>query len=62
MTLNPDWLANFDAAFKRFYAIHTSDAGFSESDLARYADLPAETAALELGADYDLERVDLGWG
>lgn len=61
MTLNHDWLARLNNAFKRFYGIDTTDAGFGDTELARYADLTPEAAALELGADYDLDRVDVGW-
>lgn len=61
MTLNTTWMARLDEAFLRHFGITTTDAGFSDSDLARYADLSPNDASLELGADYDLERVDVGW-
>jgi len=61
MTLDTTWLAHLNEAFLRHFGITTTDAGFSDSDLARYADLSPKDAVLELGADYDLERVDVGW-
>ena len=62
MHFDPTWLAHLNTAFQRSFAIDLQDAGFSETDLARYADLSPKDAALELGRDYDLERVDVGWG
>lgn len=47
---------------RRLYAITLEDAGFTPAEFAqRYGDLPAKQAAFEAGADYDLDRVDLGW-
>lgn len=55
------WLAAFDRALKRHYAIDHVDAGMDEAHLSRYRDLPPHEAALTFGEDYDLDRVDTGW-
>lgn len=60
--IDSKWLASFETAFKRFYAISTNEAGFTSTEIARYADLPAEQAAIEIGAEYGIERVVGGWG
>lgn len=60
--IDPIWLRDFDVAMKLFFAINHIDAGLGECELARYADLPARKAALQFGEDYDLQRVDIGWG
>lgn len=57
-----NWLEHLEALFKLRYAMSTRDAGFTAVELARYSDLTPEAAADELGADYDIERVDGGWG
>jgi len=51
-----------NAEFQRFYALTLEEGGFTPAEFAqRYGDLPAKQAAFEDGADYDLDRVDLGW-
>ncbi|WP_313318630.1 hypothetical protein [Stenotrophomonas sp.] len=51
-----------NAEFQRLYALSLENAGFTHAEFAqRYGDLPAKQAAFEAGADYDLDRVDLGW-
>lgn len=51
-----------NAEFQRLYALSLEDAGYTPAEFAqRYGDLPAKQAAFEAGADYDLDRVDLGW-
>lgn len=55
------WTQAFDLSLKRYYAIDHQDAGLSAEELDRYSDLLPETAALQFGEDYDMERVDLGW-
>ena len=56
------WLAQFDAALERHFAINHIDAGMDAQQLARYRDLEPEEAALTFGLDYDLDRVDGPWG
>lgn len=60
--LNPDWIAQFDQHLKAMFAIDHVDAGLDEAGLARYSDLEPRDAALEFANDYDLDRVDQGWG
>ena len=51
-----------NAEFQRLYALSLEDAGYTPAEFAqRYGDLPAKQAAFEAGANYDLDRVDLGW-
>lgn len=51
-----------NAEFLRLYALTPEDAGYGPAEFAeRYADLPAKQAAFDVGADYDLVRVDLRW-
>lgn len=51
-----------NAEFQRLSALSLEDAGYTPAEFAqRYGDLPAKQAAFEAGADYDLDRVDLGW-
>lgn len=61
-SIDRSWLEHLEALFKQRFAMSTSDAGFTAVELARYSDLTPEVAADELGADYDIERVDGGWG
>jgi len=60
-TINAQWRNGFNAALQSHYAITINDAGLTDTDLARYSDLPHEQAALQFGEDYDLDRVDRGW-
>jgi hypothetical protein len=53
-----EWILAFDTALMRCFAIDHRDAGLTDTDLARYSDLPPEQAALQFGEDYDLDRVD----
>lgn len=55
------WTHAFDLALKRYYAIDHQDAGLGTEALDRYSDLLPETAALQFGEDYDMERFDHGW-
>lgn len=59
--ISHEWTLAFDAALMRWFAINHRDAGLTDTDLARYSDLPPEQAALQFGEDYDLDRVDRGW-
>ena len=52
------WLDAFDAALVRYFAIGHADAGADEAVLRRYADLPADQAALAFGDYFDLDRLD----
>ena len=62
MTLiTASWRDAFNAALQSRFAITINDAGLTDTDLARYSDLPPEQAALQFGEDYDLDRVDQGW-
>lgn len=45
----------------RYFLIDHADAGMDEAVLLRYADLPPQTAALQFGEDYELQRMDVGW-
>ena len=56
------WLSKLDDSMKVLFAIDHDDAGMSEEVLLRYADLSPREAALQFGEDYDLQRVDIGWG
>ena len=56
------WLSKLDDAMKVLFAIDHDDAGMSEEVLLCYADLSPREAALQFGEDYDLQRVDIGWG
>lgn len=56
------WLCRLDDAMKMLFAIDHDDAGMSEEVLLRYADLSPREAALQFGEDYDLQRIDIGWG
>jgi len=62
MTINQAWLRDFDTALKSMFAIDHEDAGLGDVELARYADLAPRDAALQFGEDYELQRVDIGWG
>ena len=61
-TIDKEWLAQFDAAMKRFFAIDHAEAGLEEAQLQWYADLPPREAALRFGEDYDVPLVDVWWG
>jgi hypothetical protein len=60
-SISATWRDAFNAALQAHFAITTDDAGLTDTDLARYFDLPPEQAALQFGEDYDLDRVDQGW-
>ena len=61
MTITAQWRNGFDTALQSHYAITINDTGLTDTDLARYSELPPEQAALQFGEDYDLDRVGLGW-
>ena len=52
------WLTDFDQTLQRYYAITCEDAGADGTVLQRYADLPADQAAMAFAEDYDLDRLD----
>ncbi|MBB3277337.1 hypothetical protein [Pseudoxanthomonas sp. OG2] len=60
-TITAQWRNGFNTALQSHFAITINDAGLTDTDLARYSDLPPEQAALQFGEDYDLDRVDRGW-
>jgi len=60
-SINAQWRNGFNTALQSHFAITINDAGLTDTDLARYSDLPPEQAALQFGEDYDLDRVDRGW-
>lgn len=60
-SFNAQWRNGFNTALQAHFAITINDAGLTDTDLARYSDLPPEQAALQFGEDYDLDRVDRGW-
>ena len=62
ITVDSSWLSKLDDAMKMLFAIDHDDAGMSEEVLLRYSDLPPREAALQFGEDYDLQRIDIGWG
>jgi len=59
--LEKKWLSELDELFVRWFAMTTDDAGFDAVVLLRYADLSVREAALQLGEDYDIARIDTGW-
>lgn len=52
------WLAEFDQTLQRYCAITCEDAGADGAVLQRYANLPADQAAMAFAEDYDLDRLD----
>lgn len=61
--LDPAWLAVFDAALVRYFAIDHAAAGADAAVLQRYADLPGDQAAMAFAEDYELARLDWwSWG
>lgn len=60
-TINAQWRHAFDAALQTHFALSIDDAGLTDTELARYADLQSREAALTFGEDHDLDRVDRGW-
>lgn len=50
------WLESFDTYLRKFFHITHLDAGMTDADLERYADLEPREAALVFGEDYDLDR------
>lgn len=60
-TLNAQWRDAFNTALQAHFAITIQDAGLTDTELSRYADLEPKEAALQFGEDYDLDRVDRGW-
>lgn len=60
-TITATWRDAFNAALKSHFAITIEDAGLTDTELSRYADLEPKAAALQFGEDYDLDRVDQGW-
>lgn len=61
MTITATWRNAFNDALQAHFAITIGDAGLTDTELSRYADLEPKAAALQFGEDYDLDRVDLGW-
>ena len=59
--INAQWRNDFNAALQTHFAITTDDAGLTDTELSRYADLEPKAAALQFGEDYELDRVDQGW-
>ena len=55
------WRDAFNAALQAHFAITLDDAGLTDTELSRYADLEPKAAALQFGEDYELDRVDQGW-
>lgn len=60
-TLNAQWRTGFNTALQSHFGISTDDAGMTDAELARYANLEPKEAALQFGEDYGLDRVDQGW-
>ncbi len=60
-TISAQWRHAFDAALQAHFALSIDAAGLTDTELARYADLKAQEAALTFGEDHDLDRVDRGW-
>lgn len=60
-TITASWRDAFNAAFQAHFAITIDDAGLTDTELSRYADLEPKEATLQFGEDYDLDRVDQGW-
>ncbi|HGM5918205.1 TPA: hypothetical protein ACKP5X_000452 [Stenotrophomonas maltophilia] len=60
-TIIAQWCTAFNAALQAHFALTIQDAGLTDTELARYADLQPREAALTFGEDHDLDRVDLGW-
>ena len=60
-TITATWRDAFNAALQSHFAITTDDAGLTDTELSRYADLEPKAAALKFGEDYELDRVDQGW-
>ena len=60
-TITATWRDAFNAALQSHFAITTDDAGLTDTELSRYADLEPKAAALQFGEDYELDRVDQGW-
>ena len=59
-TITATWRDAFNAARQSHFAITIEDAGLTDTELSRYADLEPKEAALQFGDDYDLDRVDRG--
>lgn len=60
-TITATWCDAFNAALQSHFAITIGDAGLTDTELSRYADLEPKAAALQFGEDYELDRVDQGW-
>ena len=60
-TITATWRDAFNAALQSHFAITIGDAGLTDTELSRYADLEPKEAALQFGEDYVLDRVDQGW-
>ena len=60
-TITASWRDAFNTALQSHFAITIGDAGLTDTELSRYADLEPKAAALQFGEDYDLDRVDQGW-
>ncbi|MCU1182802.1 hypothetical protein JAK31_07095 [Stenotrophomonas maltophilia] len=60
-TLTAQWRNAFNEALQTSFAITIQDAGLTDTELARYADLGPKEAALTFGEDHDLDRADRGW-
>lgn len=59
--ITASWRDAFNASLQAHFAITIGDAGLTDTELSRYADLEPKAAALQFGEEYDLDRVDLGW-
>lgn len=59
--VNHDWVLAFDAELKRLFAIDHIDAGLSDADLSRYADMLPREAAAHFGDKYGLLRASIDW-
>ena len=60
-TITATWCDAFNDALQAHFAITIGDAGLTDTELSRYADLEPKAAALQFGEDYDLDWVDQGW-
>lgn len=60
-TFTHQWCHAFNVALQTHFALSIDDAGLTDTELPRYADLGPKEAALTFGEDHDLDRVDHGW-
>ncbi len=62
-SIDPAWLAAFDATLVRYFAVDHVAAGADVAVLQRYADLSGDQAAMAFADDYELARLDWwSWG